>query len=152
MAIPNYKHIVTEIANASGNIQKKSEDLTGVLTRRVAAFIYWNIGDKNFGLLKKKASQTNYLGCAIDCLLHRPTGVAIDIITNSGTDKAEPAWQVYDRDKDIRYTDADWVQPPIIEYPENENENENDPADDAMDLLKQMLDELKKLSAHFGVK
>lgn len=151
MAIPNYKHIVTEIANASGNIQKKSEDLTGVVTRRVASFIYWNIGDKNFGLLKKKPPHTNYLGCAIDCLLHRPTGVAIDIITNSGTDKAEPAWQVFDRDQDIRYTDADWVQPP---YPENgnENENENDPADDVMDLLKQMLDELKKLSTHFGVK
>lgn len=108
----NYVELVEKVMKALRYPNRESEEGAGIVTREVAAQIYWRQDDKDFGLLRKRPGQTQYLGCGIDALLHKPTGIVIDIITASGTEKSKAAWQVQDKPEFPRYPASDWVEPP----------------------------------------
>ncbi|MBP7568775.1 MAG: hypothetical protein KBA95_01830 [Acidobacteria bacterium] len=111
-APPVYRTLAEDTAREMGYPNRVSEAGAGQVTREVAARIYWTVGDKTIGLLKKRPSQTQYLGCGIDVLLHRPTGIVVDIITASGTAGSRVSWQVQDKAADPRYDDSYFVIPP----------------------------------------
>lgn len=111
-SIPSYSSLAETVAKELGYPNRTSEDGAGQVTREVAARIYWVVGDHDFGLLKKKPGQTQYMGHGIDVLLHRPTGIVVDIITASGTATSTIAWQVQDKPEYPRYDDSYFVIPP----------------------------------------
>lgn len=111
-SIPSYRSLAETVAKELGYPNRVSEAGAGQVTREVAARIYWVVGDHDFGLLKKKPGQNQYEGCAIDVLLHKPTGITIDIIGASGVPTSKTQWLVQNKATDPRYPDTDFVVPP----------------------------------------
>ena len=109
---PVYRTLAEDTAEEMGYPNRLSEAGAGQVTREVAARIYWTVGDRTIGLLKKTPGHTQYLGCGIDVLLHRPTGIVIDILTASGTASSRVSWQVQNKPTDPRYDESYFVVPP----------------------------------------
>ena len=111
-SIPSYRSLAETVAKELGYPNRVSEAGAGQVTREVAARIYWTVGDKTIGLLKKRPGQNQYLGCAIDVLLHKPTGITIDIVGASGVPTSTIQWLVQSKATDPRYPESDFVVPP----------------------------------------
>ena len=120
MSVPNHEHVVDAVyARGGWNLTTK----TGCGKFREACAWALHQVDANWGDLKKKASQNNYKGRAVDAVLWKPTGQSVDIIIASESAKARPGWTV-----DIpRYTDSDWLVPVEVSQPEPDPEPEPDP-------------------------
>jgi hypothetical protein len=109
---PVYRTLAEDVAKEMGYPNRVSEAGAGQVTREVAARIYWTVGDKTIGLLRKRPGQTQYQGCGIDVLMHRPTGIVVDILTASGTAGSRVSWQVQDKPDQPRYDESYFVVPP----------------------------------------
>jgi hypothetical protein len=109
MAVPNYKAIVQKIYDI-GTYDLTTKEGCSLFTRDVAAHLYGF--DANFGELLKSAGRTHAIDplgrrVAVDAILYRPTGQAVDVIGSSASPKAKPSWTV----DQPRYTDKDWAIP-----------------------------------------
>lgn len=107
--VPNLFAIIERVAAASP--LTAGQENCGRFTEACA--IACHAADPRFGHLKKNPGQTQFNGHAVDALLFKDTGQAIDIIVGSKTDSPKPGWGV-----DIpRYSAADWLQPAGGEVP-----------------------------------
>jgi len=134
-SIPSYRSLAETVAKELGYPNRTSEDGAGQVTREVAARIYWTVGDHDFGLLRKKPGQTQYLGHGIDVLLHRPTGIVVDIVTASGTPASRTSWQVQNKATDPRYDESYFIVPPkpaTTPPPDPDPEPDPDPPADTL--------------------
>jgi hypothetical protein len=105
MSVPNRFIVVDRVFQESGPWDLTTHDGCGLFLEAVARLLHQE--DPDFGHLRKHAPQNLYNGHAVDNVLYKPTGQAVDIIIESATDKARIAWQ-----EDIpRYSDADWYAP-----------------------------------------
>lgn len=115
MSVPNHEAVIDAVY-ARGGWDLTTKAGCGKF-REACAWALHQI-DPLWGDLKKKASQNNYLGRAVDAVLWKGTGQAVDIIVKSESADARPGWQV-----DIpRYSDADWLMPVAVSEPEPEPE------------------------------
>jgi hypothetical protein len=115
--VPNRFDLVQAVFNRGGH-DLKTKDGCGRYTEACAAALY--AVDPRFGHLKKRPGQNQVNGHAVDAVLFKATGQAVDIISDSESDQAKPAWGV-----DIpRYTAADWYAPSGVVIPPD------DPPDD----------------------
>jgi hypothetical protein len=110
MTVPDYSHVIRDEAERFGPLT--SHERCGQFTEHCAPILFRL--DANFGHLKKDPGRTQYNGHAVDAVLYKATGQAVDIIGASKLASPErpgtPTWGV-----DIpRYSDADWMAPAAL--------------------------------------
>lgn len=111
MSVPNFFTVV-DLVFGTGSHDITTHDGCGRFLEACAREIHRS--DPAFGHLRKSGAQNQYNGHAVDNLLYKGTGQAIDIVIESATDKARIAWQV---EEIARYTDADWFAPVDVAPP-----------------------------------
>lgn len=121
MTVPDYRHVVLARAASFGALTSKER--CGQFIEAVVADLF--ALDDNFGHLRKFGAQTQYNGHAVDAVLYKATGQAIDLITASKLASpqtpAQPAWSV---ETEAHYTDADryWLAPSALPSGDEEDD------------------------------
>ena len=105
VSVPNLFGVVQGVWNGGGH-ELVTKEGCGRFTHACALAL--NAADGNFGHLKKNPGQNQIDGHAVDAVLHRATGFAIDLISSSESDNAKPAWQVKE---DLSYPASAWMLP-----------------------------------------
>lgn len=102
--VPDYSPTVQTVYRVT-QPDLSTKEGCGKFTEDVAVAIH--NADPEFGHLKKRPGQNQYNGHAVDAILYKKTGQAIDIIASSESADARPGWMV-----DVpRYSEADWIEP-----------------------------------------
>jgi hypothetical protein len=135
MAIPKLKHIIEQVYR-DGTYDLTTLEGCGVFTRACSVRVYAE--DPRFVMLKKSAGRTHVVDGkdrrhAADALLflENGKGTSVDIIGNSRTPQAKPAWTP---DVKVRYTAADGFVPDYKAEPTPEPDPTPDPQPPSGDL------------------
>lgn len=125
--VPNGKPYVDGVYFGGGHDLTTKEGC-GRFTEACAAALHHV--DAGFGHLRKRPGQNQWNGHAVDAVLYRQTGQSVDIIRESETDRARPAWEV-----DIpRYANGDWYAPEGSKPQEPGGGGGQKPTDDASEF------------------
>lgn len=117
MEVPDLFDLVKQVYE-SRPWDLSTKEQCGLFTEFCASRLYKD--DSDFGLLKKRPEQNNYKGHAVDAILHKSTGFAIDLIGQSESDNAYPIFLVKD---DYVYTDSFWIRPDEIISDNSDKDN-----------------------------
>jgi hypothetical protein len=111
MDVPNRNIVVDRVFAESGPFDLTTHDGCGLFIEAVARVLHQE--DPNWGHLRKTAPHNLFNGHAVDSVLYRAAGQSFDIVAESETKDARPAWQ-----PDVpRYSDADWFAPADVDPP-----------------------------------
>lgn len=152
--VPDYSHVVRDLAASFGPLD--THDRSGAFTELAAAVLHSH--DPNFGHLRKFGSQNQYHGHAVDAVLYKATGQAIDLIIGSAEPGARVGWAV---EEVPRYTDAEkyWMAPMGLPPGDEEEESPVEPTNpqpvckcadliEAIDALSLKVDALTEACTH----
>src|SRR5690606_7735545 len=125
MGVPDYSKEIARIAADFGALvsQQACGEFTEYAAKRLHAL------DPSIGHLRKSRSQRQFNGHAVDALLHRPTGTAIDIIKASKeASPLKPGEAMWLVEAVARYGNDDWIDPDSVNpSPEPEPEPHPEP-------------------------
>lgn len=143
--VPDYSHVVRDLAATFGPLD--THDRSGAFTELAAAVLHSH--DPNFGHLRKFGSQNQYNGHAVDAVLYKATGQAIDLIIGSAEPGARVGWGV---EEIPRYTDAEkyWMAPMGLPPGDEDEEPQQPPAHPPEAPWLDILDEMEGLRADFA--
>lgn len=110
MSVPNLFHVVAKVYH-DGHFNLATKQGCGEFTEACAAALH--AVDAEFGGLRKVPPQNHWTdpqgnAHAVDAVLHKATGFAIDLIENSEASNAKPGWGVK---TDLVYPPEKWYAP-----------------------------------------
>lgn len=153
MAVPKLKHIVEQVFR-EGDYNLTTEDGCAEYTRQCSLRLHDE--DNRFRMLRKPASRTHAVdekgrkhGVDAVAFLDKGKAISIDIVGNSATPEAEPAWTV-DKVKGVekwRYKESDTFVP---DYDEIVNAPPPEPVPPPASNLESRVSALEQWARSFG--